>query len=101
MTLIIYIDVDFVFQLRAEADRALKLEQDLTSRTAELRVEKVTRQNVEASFVAAKDELKAEKSASRQLQSLLHTNCLGDGYILSFTILRTSNVHHEIVSQVS
>jgi len=60
-------------QLRRETDRGLELEAALSKRNEELQNERVTRQNIESSFITAQQKIKAAEQTERELFSSLDT----------------------------
>ncbi|OBZ79957.1 hypothetical protein A0H81_01552 [Grifola frondosa] len=64
---------EILVKLRAEADRALHLEETLARRADDLANERLTRQNTEAALVMAEQKLKDSEHDALELQSTLHT----------------------------
>ncbi|KAH7930915.1 hypothetical protein BV22DRAFT_1053449 [Leucogyrophana mollusca] len=60
-------------KLSVEADRALRLETDLSRRSDELKSERIASHNTEAALAAAQEKLRAEERAAKDLEATLET----------------------------
>ena len=60
-------------QLSKEAERALQLEEQVSTQSSELKTERFSLRNTELALQSAQDRLKAEERAKRELESTLDT----------------------------
>lgn len=60
-------------QLSKEAERALQLEEEVSTRSSELKTERISFRNAELALQTTQDKLKAEERTKRELESTLDT----------------------------
>ncbi|KAF8560108.1 hypothetical protein OG21DRAFT_26712 [Imleria badia] len=62
-----------VYKLSKEAERALQLEDEVSARSSELKIERMSLRNSELALQSTQEKLKAEERAKRELESTLDT----------------------------
>ncbi|KAL4069846.1 hypothetical protein V8B97DRAFT_1887601 [Scleroderma yunnanense] len=60
-----------VYKLSKEADRVLLLEGDLTARDAELKRERVSRENVESALASTQEKLRSQERTTKELEATM------------------------------